>query len=53
MQRGIYPMETFSRNTAYGLPVFVSNNEELVDYLNRFVEQLKGTFETTFTLKSF
>jgi len=41
-QRGIYPMENFERKTAYGLPVFVSNNTDLTDYLHRFIEQLKG-----------
>lgn len=40
-QRGVYPMESFDRKTAYGLPVFVSNNTELNDYLHRFIDQLK------------
>ena len=35
-------MESFDRKTAYGLPVFVSNNTELNDYLHRFIDQLKG-----------
>ncbi|XP_057303462.1 mitotic spindle assembly checkpoint protein MAD2A-like [Hydractinia symbiolongicarpus] len=40
-QRGVYPMESFSRKTAYGLPTYVTDKPELTEYINSFVSQLK------------
>ncbi|XP_066911918.1 LOW QUALITY PROTEIN: mitotic spindle assembly checkpoint protein MAD2A-like [Clytia hemisphaerica] len=40
-QRGLYPMESFDRKIAYDVPVFVSTNTDLNDYLHKFIEQMK------------
>ncbi|CAN2388874.1 HORMA domain [Pristimantis euphronides] len=40
-QRGIYPAETFSRAQKYGLTLLVSTDNDLKNYLNTVVEQLK------------
>jgi len=39
-QRGVYPMESFKRTTAYGIPMFVSDKEEIADYVNKICEQV-------------
>lgn len=41
-QRGIYPYESFSKKTAYGLPVFMTDDMELAAFISKFMEQLKG-----------
>lgn len=42
-QRGIYPPETFKREAKYGLPMMVTTDEKLSDYLKNIMKQLEGT----------
>ena len=41
-QRGIYPPETFSRKSKYGLTMLISEDEGLKEYLGNVVKQLEG-----------
>ncbi|XP_012561994.1 mitotic spindle assembly checkpoint protein MAD2A isoform X1 [Hydra vulgaris] len=40
-QRLIYPSDNFSRQPAYGVPVFMIGLEKVKDYIDQFVSQLK------------
>ena len=40
-QRGVYPFETFSRETAYELPVQITKNPELTEFITTFTGQLE------------
>ena len=40
-QRGVYPFEAFSRETAYELPVQMSNKSELTEFILQFTTQLQ------------
>ena len=41
-QRGVYPFETFSRETAYELPVHITTKPELAEYILQFTSQLQS-----------
>ena len=40
-QRGIYPPETFGRESRYGMTVMVAKDKELCDYINNILLQLE------------
>ncbi|XP_071952500.1 mitotic spindle assembly checkpoint protein MAD2A-like [Antedon mediterranea] len=40
-QRGIYPSESFSRSSKYNLTMWTTTDEDLKNYLNNIVTQLK------------
>ena len=40
-QRGVYPFESFSQETAYELPVYVTKNPELTEFILQFTSQLE------------
>ncbi|XP_033111319.1 mitotic spindle assembly checkpoint protein MAD2A-like [Anneissia japonica] len=40
-QRGIYPTESFSRSSKYNLTMWTTTDEDLKNYLNNIVTQLK------------
>lgn len=44
-QRGIYPPESFTYKQQYGLTLFTTTNDEVKDYLNKVLEQIKGWLE--------
>lgn len=39
-QRGVYPPESFGRQQKYGLPIMVTTDEGLKDYLNSVLRQI-------------
>ncbi|EAL70554.1 hypothetical protein ACTFIW_011916 [Dictyostelium discoideum] len=39
-QRGLYPPESFTRVAKYGLPILVTNDQSLKDYLDNVLKQL-------------
>jgi hypothetical protein len=41
-QRGVYPHEMFSRETKYDLPMMLTNDPALKEYLNAVTTQLHG-----------
>ena len=41
-QRGVYPDDLFSRVTKYEMPMVMTQDQELKDYINNIVRQLKG-----------
>ena len=42
-QRGLYPPESFTRVQKYNLTLLVTGDEELTNYLNSVVNQVRGT----------
>ncbi|KAF2077416.1 hypothetical protein CYY_001265 [Polysphondylium violaceum] len=41
-QRGLYPSESFTRVAKYGLPILVTNDQGLKDYLENVLKQLSA-----------
>lgn len=41
-QRGVYPHEMFTKESKYGVPLLLTVDPTLKDYLSKITEQLKG-----------
>ena len=41
-QRGVYPREDFRISKKYGIPLFVTTNPELKDYIDQIIGQVRG-----------
>lgn len=41
-QRGVYPPETFTRISKYGLAIMVTTDERLTEYIHNIMNQLHG-----------
>ena len=41
-QRAIYPPESFKRVSQYGLPMMVTTDEKLNEYISNIMKQLNG-----------
>ena len=41
-QRGVYPEYMFSRKMKFGLPLMMTSDENLKDYLNNIITQVEG-----------
>ncbi len=42
-QRGIYAAETFKVTRYHGLPVYVTDDKDLGDYISNILKQIKGS----------
>jgi hypothetical protein len=49
-QRGIYPPESFTRVSKYGLAMVVTADEKLKAFLSNVLQQLSGNVVYTFIL---
>lgn len=43
-QRGVYPREDFRISKKYGIPLFVTTNPELKDYIDQIISQVRGKY---------
>ena len=43
-QRGVYPADTFKREVCYGLPMVLTDNKDLQEYIENVLKQVQGMF---------